>query len=185
MGRESQPLDPGDALEEAARRFLGVNGPATREDLSRWWGGLSPARAGRLIAGMGDEVVEVDVEGKRAWMLAKHVAGVRRVKPTGSVRLIPAFDPYVIGATRHAERLMTGPNRERVYRPQAWISPVLLVDGRMDGVWRHERKGRKLLVTIDPFGKVASGVRGAVEKEAERLRTFLGGELELRWSHVR
>src|SRR5438128_7314176 len=27
-----------------------------------------------------------------------------------------------------------------IYRPQGWISPALLVDGQVEGVWRHERK---------------------------------------------
>ena len=41
------------------------------------------------------------------------------------VRLLPAFDQYVICATLQAERLMPGPFKDRVYRPQGWLSPVL------------------------------------------------------------
>ncbi len=63
-----------------------------------------------------------------------------------------------------------------------WISPVLLVDGRMEGVWRHERKGGRLIVEIEPFAEQPGWVRRVTEEEAERLARFLGGELEFIWS---
>ena len=58
---------------------------------------------------------------------------------------------------------------------------MLCVDGRFDGVWRHERRGRRLSVEIEPFGKTTKRVRTEAEREAERLAEFLGGELELSW----
>ena len=70
----------------------------------------------------------------------------------------------------------------RVYRSQGWLSPVLLVDGRMEGVWRHERKGGRLIIDIEPFAKQPEWVRRATEEEAEQLSRFLGGEPELTWS---
>jgi DNA glycosylase AlkZ-like len=89
----------------------------------------------------------------------------------------------VITATLHAEHLMPGPFKARVYRPQGWLSPVLLVGGRMDGVWRQEAKGRRLLVTIEPFaGPPPARVRRAAEAEADRLAAWSRGQLELRWA---
>jgi Winged helix DNA-binding domain len=60
---------------------------------------------------------------------------------------------------------------------------VLLVDGRMEGVWRHERKGGRLIVEVEPFAEQPGWVRRRVEEEAERLARFLGGELEFIWSN--
>jgi hypothetical protein len=97
------------------------------------------------------------------------------------VRLLPAFDQYVVTATLQAEHLMPGPFKARIYRPQGWLSAVLLVGGRMDGVWRQEAKGRRLLVTIEPFTPPPTWVRRAAEAEAERLAAGPGGQLELRW----
>jgi hypothetical protein len=50
--------------------------------------------------------VEVELGGARAWMMAEHLAEVAAAEPVASVRLLPAFDHYVVAATRHAERLM-------------------------------------------------------------------------------
>ena len=63
------------------------------------------------------------------------------------------------------------------------LSPVLLVEGRMEGVWRQEVKGRRVPVTIEPFaGPPPAWARRAAEDEAERLAAVAGGPLELRWA---
>jgi hypothetical protein len=166
----------------------------TREDFARWWGIPSPARGGRLLEGLGEEVARVEVEGTAAYVLAADLPGLTRAggrdgraRPGAdgprTVRLLPAFDQYVITATLQAERLTPGPFKDRVYRPQGRLSPVLLVGGRMDGTWRQETKGRRVQVTIEPFtGPPLPWIRRAAEAEAERLAAFAGGELELRWT---
>jgi hypothetical protein len=98
------------------------------------------------------------------------------------VRLLPAFDQYVITATRQADHLLPGPFGDRIYRPQGWLSPVLLVGGRMDGVWRQEAKRGRLRVTIEPFTRLPAWARRGAEAEAERLAAWTGGQLELDWA---
>src|ERR671916_651525 len=178
----SEPVDTEEAAREITRRYLGAYGPATREEFARWFGTASPARAGRLIEGLGEEVASVEIEGSQAWMLAEHLPELEATEPSGVVRLLPAFDHYVVAAPRNREAVLPEALKRRVYRSQGWLSPVLLVDGRMDGVWRHERKGGRLIVDIEPFAKQPEWVRRATEEEAEQLSRFLGGELELTWS---
>ncbi len=125
--------------------------------------------------------VGVELGGARAWMMAEHLAEVAAAEPVASVRLLPAFDHYVVAATRHAERLMPGAFGHRVYRSQGWLSPVLLVNGRMDGIWRHERRGHRLRVSIEPISELDAAARRAVEEEAERLARYLDALLELSW----
>ena len=59
---------------------------------------------------------------------------------------------------------------------------MLLIDGVMAGVWRHERKGRRLEVVVEPFGRLPRGTRPAIREEAERLAAYLGGELALSYA---
>ena len=176
-----EAADPQGALREITRRYLGAYAPATREDLARWWA-VSPAEARRMLEALGDEGVEVDVEGDVCWMLADHAAEAARTKPRNVARLLPGFDQWVIGASRSAPAQLDPRHKARVYRPQGWISPVLLVNGRMEGVWRHERGRHTVVVEIEPFGKTPKWVRSEVAREARRLADFLGGELELRWA---
>jgi hypothetical protein len=87
----------------------------------------------------------------------------------------------VIGAARH-DPMIDPRHVPRVFRPQGWISPVLLVDGRIVGVWKHERKSRDVVVELAPFGRLAARARALLEAEAERLAAFLGRELSLGWA---
>ena len=173
-------VDPEEAMTELLRRFLATNGPVTREEVARWWA-ITPATATRYRKRLGDEVADVEVEGTAALMLTADVDKAAKAKRTKTVNLLPAFDQYVIACTKQAANLLPGNFRDRVYRPQGWISPVLLVDGRMDGVWRHERKGGRVEVTIEPFVDIPPKARKAAEKEAADLGRFLGGDAEVSW----
>ena len=182
LGRRLDLPEADEALRDVTRRHLGAFGPSGRADLARWWS-VQPARAGRMLKALGEEIVEVDVEGTPGWMLREHAdEAAAEEPPERLVRLLPGFDMWVIGAARDAAALLDPAQKKRVYRNQGWISPVLLVNGRMDGVWKHERKGRRLMVTIAPFGKLPKWARTGAEAEAERLAAFLGGELALSWS---
>ncbi len=182
---DAEAVDPAIATAEVTRRFLAAYGPATDRDLGRWWnGGVMMAR--RWIGALGDEAVAVDLEGERAWMLAADAREVRGAVGGRSVRLLPGFDQYVVASSCHAHQLLPhGDLRSRVFRPQGWISPVLLVNGRMEGTWRHEIKGSRVEVAVEPFGKIAEWVKRGASEEAERLAAFFGGALKLRWKKAR
>jgi hypothetical protein len=176
-------IDQQSAIAEVTRRYLAAYGPATYHDLARWWGGGGVAIARQWIQSVGYEVTPIEVEGKHAWMLTDDVRDIQQVRPTRSVRLLPAFDQYVVAASHHTEHLLPGNLRSRVYRPQGWISPVLLVNGFMQGVWRHEVKGSQIEVVIESFVKLPVWVKRAAASEAERLAEFLGGKLRLSWKN--
>jgi uncharacterized protein YcaQ len=177
-------LDPQEALLTLLRRYLTVQGPATREDIARWFA-LPPAQVGKLLRALGDEILAVDVQGTSGWGLAELVvADVEAAPPPDAqpvVRLLPAFDQYVVSGPRNVEAVLPATKKDRVFRPQGWLSPVLLVDGRIEGVWRHERRGSRLTLTIEPFDAQPVEIRTAAEQEAERIAEFLGGVLELGW----
>ena len=175
-----QPQDPDTASTEVARRYLATYGPATREQFARWFGMTSPAEAARWLRSLGDQATEVEAGGATRWQLTADLdepVGTAE----GAVRLLPAFDQYVVGAGRDDEDVLAAEQRPAVYRPQGWISPVLLVDGRIEGIWRHERAGDRLDVAVEPFAKVTKRVRAAVDEEAGRLAAFLGGQPQVRW----
>ena len=172
---------PEEALAEVTRRYLSAYGPATAAEYSRWWGPRRPAQAARQFRALGDEAVEVDVEGERHWALAEQVAGIASTTAKEAVRLLPAFDPYVIGSARDVPAILAPEHKARVHRPQGWISPVLLVDGRIEGVWSYERGGGRLNVRLEPFGEPAVSVHEGAEAEARRLAAFFGEDLALEW----
>lgn len=177
-----EPVATEDAIRAVIRRYLATYGPATREEFARWFGLTSPAQAGTLIERLGEEVVPVDVEGTRAWLLAEHAAAATAAEPMRVARLLPAFDQYVVAAPRDQEAVLPARAKGLVYRPQGWLSPVLTVDGRMAAVWRHERAGDRLAVRIEPFADVPTWARRGAEEDAERLGRVLGLRAQVTWA---
>jgi Winged helix DNA-binding domain len=160
--------DPDEAANEVVRRFLATYGPATADDFARWIG-IRGAQTKRMLEALGDQAAAVEVDGRATTALAADVKSLRAAKPSSSsVRLLPAFDPFVVG-TRPRDHLVAPRHQAKIFRPQGWISPVVLVDGTAAGIWKRER-GR---VELEPFGRLSRAARQAVDEEAERLRVFL------------
>ena len=61
----------------------------------------------------------------------------------------------------------------RVYRHQGWVSPVILVNGRIAGVWSHKRTGRRLAVELEPFKPLPAWASRQLAAETRRLAEFL------------
>ena len=53
---------------------------------------------------------------------------------------------------------------------------AVLVDGDLAGLWRPAKRGRRLVVTVEPLGEAARRAAGALAAEAERLATVRGCE---------
>ena len=180
LGHAIEPLDGDAAVLEVARRFLRAYAPATADDFRRWWAISEPQARKRLQA---LDVEQVEVAGEPAYVLADDAGALREAQADETVRLLPGFDPWVIGATRHSAALMPDPSyRDRVHRPQGWVSPVLTVGGLIAGTWRHERKGAALDVAISPFERLPAAARRGAQAEAEHLAAFLGSTPRLHWT---
>jgi hypothetical protein len=152
-----------DAVREVTRKYLSAYAPARREDLSRWWGThvLSAAKAQKRFEALGDEAVVVDVEGSRCWVLAEDLDAMLAAKPARTARLVPLFDQYVVNSNRGVEAIVPAAFRERVFRQAGWISPCIVIDGAVAGVWRDD--------TLEPFGKLPAWARKQLASDVERL----------------
>lgn len=119
---------------------------------------------------------------KNSLLLREDVAALgSRPSTTTSIRLLPNFDSYLL-AHREKDHLLSPQHYKRVYRNQGWISPVVLIDGAIAGVWSHKVQGKRLLVNIEPFGKLSKAQRAGIEREAEHLARFFDSELDLKFA---
>ncbi|GAA2583897.1 winged helix DNA-binding domain-containing protein [Actinomadura fulvescens] len=137
-----------DAARTVVRAFLGAHGPATPEMFGNWLMRRIPRKkdAQAWFAAAG-ELATVDVEGVEMFVLPEHLDELLDTDPTRSVRLLGGFDQYVLGAGTSATYLIPAERRPEVSRAAGWISPVVLHEGRVAGVW--EAKNGDVLVT--PF----------------------------------
>ena len=60
-----------------------------------------------------------------------------------------------------------------LHSPDGWSS--------IAGTWRHQLKGSRVEVVVEPFVRTSAWIRRAAGFEAERLAAFLGGTLSFAW----
>ena len=174
------PISETEAQSALCRKYLRAYGPATLTDFSHW-SGIPMQQVKLAFATLESELKEIPGDGKSFVMLREDVAALNRSSEKQTcIRLLPSFDTYLL-AHRVKDHLLSAKHYKRVYRNQGWISPVVLIDGAVAGVWSHKLQNKKLLIEIEPFGLLSRTARSAIEREAERLAIFFAADLQFRF----
>jgi uncharacterized protein YcaQ len=166
-------IDVDDARAELLRRFLAAFGPATAHDFAKW-SGIKTSDAKQVLDSIPDELADVSVDGAAGFILRKDAPELARsTLDSGAVRLLGAFDSFLLAhATK--EHLVDARFFKRVYRPQGWISPVVLRGGTIIGVWFPRTAGKTTTLAVQLFRRATPDVRRAIAREAEMMSAFLG-----------
>lgn len=151
-----------DAVAELARRYFAAYSPATATDFATW-SGLPSARAIELIR---DELRQTEVDGRPGFRFGD-------VEPERGVRLLPAFDNYLVGYRDRAAIL--DPALHGLVYQGGMIRPTVLIDGAVVGTWALDRARGTVAVT--PFGPFDARTRRSVEAELADLGRFLDRDL--------
>jgi hypothetical protein len=69
-----------------------------------------------MLRSLGPDVSEISLAGAQAWVLSEDVKELVEAELSGSVRLLPAFDQYVIAASPHVQNLISAGHREDIFR---------------------------------------------------------------------
>jgi uncharacterized protein YcaQ len=170
--KEWRPVGREEALAELLRRFLTAYGPASRDQFAEWSGGGHVRHMRQAWEQVADELAEVE---PKRFLLARDFPVLERARASRAVRLLPGFDPFLLPRQTRPYLVRSDEEYNRIYRPQGWITPVVLQGGRAVGLWPWKRRGAKVEVNLEPFGKTPSGA----EREATALARYLGAELDL------
>jgi uncharacterized protein YcaQ len=160
------------AEDDLLRRYLRAHGPATVGDFAMWTY-LTAADARGVWSRLEKDLTPVNVDGRTAWVLRADLPSLRRARldrPT--VRLLPYFDSFLLGL-KDKSHLVDAAHYKRVFRPEGWLSPVVLIDGRVAGMWSVDRKRRRLGIRVEAFKALRAADRTSIRDEAEDLRRFL------------
>ena len=160
------------ALAELARRYFAAFGPATVDDLAAWSGiPMAEARAATSRAHAG--LVEISIRGKPAFMARKSLRQSSKrstAKPT--VRLLPAFDTYLLGY-RHRDFAVSPAMERRLQRGGGWLHPAVTVNGRAVAAWSLDRARGVGRITVEPLDKLSPAVRAGIDGEVRDIGRFL------------
>jgi hypothetical protein len=169
--------EPADAARIAIPRYLGAHGPATIATFDRWLT-RGQSRKGELrswFEALGDRLATIEVEGESCFALADDLDELTATLPSETVRLLPAFDQFVLGAGTADARIVPAARRSLVSKAAGWISPVVIAGGRVVGVW--EIDGEQLKIRL--FAEATPIDSSLLEAEAARVATIVGQELRV------
>ncbi|MRH90621.1 winged helix DNA-binding domain-containing protein [Nocardia sp. SYP-A9097] len=129
--------EPDAAAPEVISAYLGAYGPASPETFDAWLsrGSIRKTTLRQWFSDMGDRLTEVDVEGRRGFVLTEHADALATTAPAQSVRLLGSFDQYVLGPGTGDTALLSAEHRAKVSRTAGWISPLVLINGWIAGTW--------------------------------------------------
>lgn len=167
-----------DARLELARRYLHIYGPTTAESFSQW-AGISLRSSVATLHTLRPAMTPVRSPIGDAWILTSDETFIRAPEGgSGTVRLLPSSDSYLLLQGRDRELLVPHVAYQRLlWTPRVWPGG-LLVDGEMVGVWR--RSGQTL--TVQLWRKLSHSERNAVEAEVQSLPLHdIGGRMSVRW----
>jgi len=171
--KKVREFDEDEAKQNLLRRFVRAFGPVTRRDFIKWTG-FNVAEAASAWTALEDEFAKVSIDGDSYFICENDYDAVAMTPPKKqSLRLLPHFDPYLL-AHHSKEHLVAPEHYKRVYRNAGWISPTVLRNGRVAGVWSHKRRGACWNVDIEPFENFSRSIQNSLRKEAKRMGEFLG-----------
>jgi hypothetical protein len=126
----------------------------------------------KAIDASGLDLIKIDVEGTAGLALRSDTEVLATTEPFVGVRLLPGFDAYVNDLPRRVDALMPVDRHDAVHRVAGWVSPVVIVDGRVAGRWELP-SGKRGGITVQPFGRWRGGRRAELAAEADRIAAFL------------
>jgi hypothetical protein len=169
-----------EALAGLIARYLAAFPGSSREMIARWWGGGRLTAVTRALGRMPVELAEIDVEGTRALVRRDDLAALAGTEPAEHVRLLPGFDPFTNELPRHVDAVLDDRLHDRVHRTAGWVTPIVVLDGRVGGTWELETgKGGAGRLVVRPFGRWRGGARKELEPEVDRLSAYLERRLTL------
>ncbi|GAA1523054.1 crosslink repair DNA glycosylase YcaQ family protein [Streptomyces albidochromogenes] len=150
------------------RAYLRFLGPATPAEVAKYLG----TRAGAVKAVWPDDLAEVVLDGRKAWLPAGDLDALLTARSRRLVRLLPPGDPFL----QARDRELVVPDKRR--RQEIWRAVggpgALLVGTEITGTWRAKAAGRGIELTVTPFGPLSRAVQRELEAEAATVASARG-----------
>lgn len=159
-------------LDEAGRRavesYFRTYGPATPDHVQYWLGeglGAGRKRIRSWMAGFGDRLAVVDVDGASAYILREDLEALSATPATAAVRLLPGYDPWVLGPGTADAHVVPPARRALVSRK----ANLVISGGVVSGTW--SLTGDQAVVAW--FAEAGPPPREALAEEVARLSSIL------------
>jgi Winged helix DNA-binding domain len=168
---KQKSIDSESAQRFLLRAYLRAYGPATARDFA-FWSGISAKEVTAVWKSIEGEFSEVELEDRKAYILREDDAALRKsALKSPNLRLLANFDVFLLA---HAEKshMVHDRHYKKIYRNQGWISPVILLDGKVIGTWSQKVTGKMRAIALHPFEKLPKSLGNQIESEIQRITEF-------------
>lgn len=159
-----------EALAMLALRYFTSHGPATLQDFV-WWSGLPTRDARSGLEAVRAQLHAETLDAKVYWL---NPAILTAPHDAAALHLLPGFDEYLLGYR----------DRSAVLDPQYWnqvvpggngvFMPMIVIGGRIAGVWKRVVKKDSVIITPAPFTAFGADEQAALAAAAQRYGDYLG-----------
>jgi hypothetical protein len=156
------------AVVRLALGYLTYLGPATVGEVA----GYLEARRADVAQLWPDDLAQVSVDGRAAYLPAGQVSALRKPPAAKLVRLLGPFDPYL--QARDRALIVPDTSVHKLLWPVLGRPGALFVDGEVVGTWRTKTSGHTIAITVSAFAPLPPKVWAQVDAEAERVAQARG-----------
>ncbi|RBQ20982.1 winged helix DNA-binding domain-containing protein [Spongiactinospora rosea] len=159
--------DEDTAAAELARRYLHAHAPAGVDDFAVWSGlpVTLARRAWKTLARTGSITEYGTLSVPAGWK-----AESPGIPTTPDVRLLPAYDDYLVGH-RTRESSVPAAHLGRVWSGGGVIRPTVIADGLAIATWTRRDAGRR--VQVDAFEPLSPQVQALIDREVSAVTRFV------------
>jgi hypothetical protein len=168
-----QILSKEESLFTLANRYFGSHGPATLQDFV-WWSGLSVSDARKGLEMNKSNLLCETFESDTYWY-KNSSAGEQ---PIPEVLLLPAFDELLI-SYRDRKAIISDDNNKKAISSNGIFRPIVVVNGKVCGIWRRLSQKNKILVEVSLFQPQNKQILELIEREAQKFAEFTEQPMQL------
>jgi Winged helix DNA-binding domain len=149
-------------------RYLSAFGPASTADIQGWLGIRGVAE---VLAPIREKLMTfTDPRGREVFDLPNAPRPDADVE--APVRFLPEYDSVIL-AYADRSRIIDEAHRKALVTKNLIVPATFLVDGRIAGTWKLERKKAAATLKLSPFVPLAKCAKLALEEEGDALLAFI------------
>jgi hypothetical protein len=164
-----------ESLFELAHRYFTSHGPASLQDFI-WWSGLPVRDARKALEMIKPDFASIESESQIYWFSEKTTGS--EITIPDSAFIIPAFDEFII-SYRDRSDAMLAEHHKKAISNNGVFRPTVVVNGKVVGIWRSNKKRNKVVIETEYFHKVNKKEENLVREASEKYGRFLDQDIEI------
>ena len=161
-----------EALARLAAKYFRSRCPATLEDFI-WWSNLSVTDARKAVESIKTNFFPETIGSSKYWL--PDTISDKVIKKT-TVYLLPAYDEFLI-AYRDRSSSLSPINNKRTVSSNGIFYPLIVVNGKVAGLWKRITQKNKVIVSTDFFQPPDKVISNMIAEKLNVFGHFTGKEI--------